>query len=161
MSNPLIFFRQKIQEKNVKKLAKKSPTALPIVLQNPQTAKIVLQSIKNDNEMPALLFDWNNLGFNGNLANPNCRNGVAGQTQAAIAANLVANGALDYENHGILFVFRSDAAIGVWTRNVKANIPWAKCQTGVPDVCNAIIRINRVSPDTGKVHLEDFLVVFE
>ncbi|CAI2181576.1 19411_t:CDS:2 [Funneliformis geosporum] len=57
MSNPFIFFRQKIQEDNVKKLAKKSPIALPIVLQNPQTAKIVLYSIKNNNEMPALFFD--------------------------------------------------------------------------------------------------------
>ena len=100
------------------------PTTLPIVLQNPPTAKIVLRSIKNDNEMPALLFDWNNPGFNDNPANPNCRNGIVGQTQAAIVANLVAYGATDYGNHGILFIFRDDAAIGIWSRNVVVNIPW-------------------------------------
>ncbi|CAG8701188.1 12846_t:CDS:2 [Funneliformis caledonium] len=160
MSNPLTFVRQKIQEQNVKKLAKKSPTSLPIVLQNPQTADIVLRSIKNDNEMPALLFDWNNSGFNNNPANPG-RNGIAAQTQAAIVANLVAYGATDYGNYGFLFIFQSDAAIGVWARNIKVNLPWVKSQPGVPDVCNALIRINRVSPVTGNIHLEDFLAVLE
>ena len=38
--------------------------------------------------MPVLFFHWNNLGFNDVPANPNLRNGVVGQTQAAIVANL-------------------------------------------------------------------------
>jgi hypothetical protein len=70
--------------------------------------------------MPALLFHWNNLGFNNVPANPNPRNGVAGQSQLAIVANLIAYGARDYGNHGILFIFPNDTSIGVWARNVTA-----------------------------------------
>jgi hypothetical protein len=29
-------------------------------------------------------------------------------------------------DYGFLFIFRSDAAIGVWSSNVKTNIPWYK-----------------------------------
>jgi len=107
-----------------------APTALPIVLQNPQTAKIVLRSIKDniDNEMPALLFDWNNLGFNDDPTAPNLRNGVAGQLQLAIVANLITHGAIDYRNYGILFIFPNDTAIGTWARNVSASLPWYEIQ---------------------------------
>lgn len=73
--------------------------------------------------MPAILFDWNNLDFNHDPANPG-HNGIAAQTQVAIVANLTANGAVDYVNHGFLFIFQSDDAIRVWSRNVKTNISW-------------------------------------
>jgi hypothetical protein len=78
-----------------------------LVLQNPQTAKIVLDSINNDNEMPVLLFDWNNLGFTNDPTNTG-RNGIEAQTKAEIVANLVTNRAVDYMNYGY----------------VVANIPW-------------------------------------
>ncbi|CAB4444234.1 unnamed protein product [Rhizophagus irregularis] len=101
-----------------------APTALPIILQNSQTAAIVLHSIKNniDNEMPMLLFHWNDLGFNDVPTSPNLRNEVIGQLQQAIVANLIANRAIDYRNHGLLFIFPNDTTIGTWARNVSANI---------------------------------------
>ena len=78
-------------------------TALPIVLQNSQTAKIVFRSIEDniDNEMPALLFHRNNLDVNDVPANPNVRNEVAGQSQLAIVANLIANGAIFFKGPNI------------------------------------------------------------
>lgn len=60
--------------------------------------------------MSALLFDWNDLGFN-DTAVAGCRNGVAVQTKAAVVANLVANGATNYKNKDILFTFRDGGAI--------------------------------------------------
>lgn len=78
-----------------------------------------------------LLFYWNNLGFNDVPANPNLRNGTAGQTQQAIANNLIANGAVDYMNLGLLFIFPDDAddvTIRTWARNVLANLPWYEIQ---------------------------------
>jgi hypothetical protein len=75
-----------------------------------------------------LLFHWNNLGFNDVPASPNLRNGVAGQTQQAIVANLIAHGATDYRNHGILFIFPSDEAIGTWSRNISVNLTWYEIQ---------------------------------
>ncbi|EXX52358.1 uncharacterized protein OCT59_011400 [Rhizophagus irregularis] len=54
--------------------------------------------------MPALPFDWNIKGFN-DTAVANCPNGVVHQIQAAIIANLVANGATNHGNKNILFIF--------------------------------------------------------
>ena len=69
------------------------------------------------------LFDWNMLGFN-DTAVANCRNGVVGQNQAAIIANLIANGATNYRNENILFTFRNVNAIGNWSENVGVNLRW-------------------------------------
>lgn len=65
--------------------------------------------------MPALLFDWNDLGFN-DTAVTGCRNGVAVQTKAAVFANLVANWATNYKNKDVLFTFRDGGAIGTWSK---------------------------------------------
>ncbi|RIB07488.1 hypothetical protein C2G38_2045962 [Gigaspora rosea] len=111
--------------------------------------------------MPALLFDWNQAGFNDNPNVPNCRNGVAGQTQGAIIANLIANGAIDFMNLNILFIFQDGHAIGTWGRNVAVNLPWAKHQAGIPDVCNNLLRLNRIMVHTANIDVEDFLVVFD
>ncbi|CAB4378347.1 unnamed protein product [Rhizophagus irregularis] len=54
--------------------------------------------------MPALPFDWNIKGFN-DTAVANCPNGVVHQIQAAVIANLVANGATNHGNKNILFSF--------------------------------------------------------
>ena len=73
--------------------------------------------------MPALIFIWNNTGFNDTMV-PNCRNGVTGQTQGTIIANLVTNGAINYMNMNTLFIFQKGEAIGNWAKNVKTNLPW-------------------------------------
>ncbi|CAG8559974.1 9651_t:CDS:2, partial [Racocetra fulgida] len=73
------------------------PENLPTILQNPDIAALALKYLKATDEMLALVFDWNNAGFN-DTAVPNCRNGIAGKTKAAIVANLVANGATDFQN---------------------------------------------------------------
>ncbi|CAG8674072.1 4746_t:CDS:2, partial [Acaulospora colombiana] len=117
------------QEKKLRKLAKKCgtvPENLPTILQNPDIVTLILKYLKGkdtDDEMPALLFDWNQAGFNDTNV-PNCRNGVAGQTQGAIVANLLANGATDFMNLNILFVFQNGQAIGTWHKNVAVNLPW-------------------------------------
>ncbi|CAG8729490.1 5238_t:CDS:2, partial [Gigaspora rosea] len=150
------------QEKKLRKLAKKCgtiPGCLPTILRNPDIVDLILKYLKGkdtDDEMPALLFDWNQASFNDNPNVPNCRNGVAGQTQGAIIANLIANGAIDFMNLNILFIFRDGHAIGNWHSNVAVNLPWAKHQAGVPDACNNLLRVNRITAHTANVDVEDF-----
>ncbi|CAG8572125.1 1252_t:CDS:2, partial [Acaulospora morrowiae] len=150
-----------MQEKKLRKLAKKCgtvPENLPTILQNPDIVTLILKYLKGkdtDDEMPALLFDWNQAGFNDTNV-PNCRNGVAGQTQGAIIANLLANGAIDFMNLNILFVFQNGQAIGTWHKNVAVNLPWVKHQAGVPDICNNLLRLNKITAHTANVDIEDF-----
>ncbi|CAG8785490.1 7309_t:CDS:1, partial [Racocetra fulgida] len=68
------------------------PENLPTVLQNPDIVTLVLKYLKEKetDEMPALLFDWNDAGFNDTVTS-NCRNGIATQTKASIIADLLAN----------------------------------------------------------------------
>ncbi|KAF0555267.1 hypothetical protein F8M41_017652 [Gigaspora margarita] len=128
--NLFAFIHNKLQKKKLRKLAKKCgtvPENLPTILQNPDIVTLILKYLKGkdtDDEMPALLFDWNQVGFNDNPNVQNCRNGVAGQTQGAIIANLLANGATDFMNLKILFVFPDGHAIGTWHSNVAVNLPW-------------------------------------
>ncbi|KAF0555272.1 hypothetical protein F8M41_017658 [Gigaspora margarita] len=151
-----------MQEKKLRKLAKKCgtvPENLPTILQNPDIVTFILKYLKGkdtDDEMPALLFNWNQAGFNDSNV-PNCCNGVAGQTQGAIIANLLANEATDFMNLNILFVFPNGQAIGTWYRNVAMNLPWAKHQAGVPDICNNLLRLNKITAHTANVDIEDFL----
>ncbi|CAG8595765.1 6223_t:CDS:2 [Paraglomus occultum] len=152
MSKVVQFIRCKVQEKKVKKLAKKSGVVrdqLPACLKDPHNTTLVLRQIKTEKEMPALLFDWNIAGFN-----------VRGQTPAAIVASLIASGAVDYGNLGTLFTFRDGDHIGQWTLNVRTNLPWARHQPGVADVCNYVVRINKISDHSRTVDLENFTHVF-
>lgn len=100
------------------------PGNLPAIFRNnPAIVNLVLLEIDENNEMPALLFDWNDQGLN-DTAVAGCRNGVALQTKAAVVANLVANGATNYRNKDILFTFRDGGAIGTWSQNVGAYLGW-------------------------------------
>ncbi|CAB4394000.1 unnamed protein product [Rhizophagus irregularis] len=115
MSNLLRPIRHIVQNWKLNKLAKKagvgSPRKSPTIFRNnPVIVNLVLLEIDENNEMSALLFDWNDLGFN-DTAIAGCRNGVAVQTKAAVVANLVANGATNYKNKDILFTFRDGDAI--------------------------------------------------
>ncbi|CAG8529286.1 hypothetical protein C2G38_2039143 [Gigaspora rosea] len=93
--------------------------------------------------MPILVFDWNDAGFNDVPTAPGFRNGITGQTKAAIVENLTANGATNYNN--LVFTFQSGFAIGEWSRQIRVNIPWVTNQSGVQNVCNSVTRINQIT----------------
>ena len=99
-----------------------APDTLPVFFKNPETAALVLKTLKKDNDMPALVFHWDPRGFNDVATAPNLRNGIAGQNVEAIIANLVANGAINYNN--VVFAFPKGENIGDWCRQIDANIPW-------------------------------------
>ncbi|CAB4430565.1 unnamed protein product [Rhizophagus irregularis] len=96
--------------------------------------------------MPGLVFDWNDSGFNNVPTVPNCH-------------SLTGAGAVNHDN--ILFTFPKGTAIGTWSRNMTANLPWAKNQTGVPNICNSLLRINKITANTGNVDIEDYLHILE
>ncbi|CAJ0636713.1 10322_t:CDS:2, partial [Entrophospora sp. SA101] len=129
----LKFIRNKVQEKKLQELEKSFNRKVPEdIAMNPDVVNLILKYLKDkeNDEMPALLFIWNNAGFNDTTV-PNCRNGAMGQTQATIIANLVTNGAINYRNMNTLFIFQNGEAIG----------DWAKTQAGVPNICHQLIRI--------------------
>ena len=78
--------------------------------------------MKRHENMPALVFEWDPAGFNDVSTAPGLRNGVAGQTRAAIITNLTANGATNYNN--IVFTFSHGNAIGAWLDQIGTSIPW-------------------------------------
>ncbi|CAH1766488.1 8785_t:CDS:2, partial [Entrophospora sp. SA101] len=159
----LKFIRNKVQEKKLQELEKSFNRKVPEeIATNPDVVNLILKYLKDkeNNEMPALIFIWNNAGFNDTMV-PNCRNGVMGQTQATIIANLVTNGAINYRNMNTLFIFQNGEAIGDWAKNVKTNLPWAKQQAGVPDICHQLIRIGKISAHTANADVEDYLYVLE
>ena len=72
--------------------------------------------------MIALVFEWNQAGFNDVPTAPGLRNGIEGQNKAAIIANLIANGATNYNN--FIFTFANGNAVGEWATQIRVNIPW-------------------------------------
>ncbi|CAG8598834.1 22921_t:CDS:2 [Dentiscutata erythropus] len=126
---------QSVKEINVVILAHKcEPAELPEALQDPKVATILLSELKKD--IPALVFQWNDAGFNDVPNMPNCRNGILGQTKAA---NLVANRAVNWDD--TVFTFPNGTAIGRWV--------------GVPDICHSVTRITKISA-TNPVDVENF-----
>ncbi|RGB33429.1 hypothetical protein C1646_669360 [Rhizophagus diaphanus] len=160
--NPFTIIHNRIQRQKVNKLAEKcglEPHNLLTFLQDPTIAKIVLRELKKKNEMPALMFDWNDAGFNDVPTVPNCCNRVAGQTKAAVIASLTRASAINHDN--ILFTFPKGTEIGTWSRSIATNLPWAKNQNGIPNICNSLLRINKITANTGNVDIEDYLHVLE
>jgi hypothetical protein len=68
--------------------------------------------------MPGLVFDWNDSGFNNVPTVPNCH-------------SLTGAGAVNHDN--ILFTFPKGMAIGTWSRNMTANLPWYEIRIYVLD----------------------------
>ncbi|CAG8686019.1 7546_t:CDS:2 [Acaulospora morrowiae] len=130
------------------KLRHRESHNLPLALQDPTTATILLRELKKD--MPALVFQWNDAGFNDVPAMPNCRNGIPGQTKVAFIANLVASGAVNWND--TIFSFPNGTAIGIWVGQIPV---WARHQTGVPDICHSVTRITKIGA-TRPVNIEDF-----
>lgn len=88
-----------------------APLALPVFLRDENTAKLILKAEKHMNvDDPAILIQWNANGFN-DTAVKNCRNGVPGQTQAAIVNYIVGNGGVNFNGLNTLFLFRNNLAI--------------------------------------------------
>ncbi|GBB88161.1 hypothetical protein RclHR1_01470009 [Rhizophagus clarus] len=132
--NLFTVIHNKIQRQKVNKLAKKcglEPQNLPTFLQDPTIARIVLREINKKNEMPVLVFDWNDAGFNDDPTVPNCRNGQIGQTKAEVIASLTGAGAVNHDD--ILFSFPNGAAIGSWSNNVSKNLSWYEIRIYVLD----------------------------
>ena len=72
--------------------------------------------------MPALIFEWNQAGFNDVPTAPGSRNGISGQNKGAIVTNLMANGATNYND--VVFTFPNGNAIGAWVDQINVNTPW-------------------------------------
>jgi hypothetical protein len=96
------------------------PLTLPIVLQNENTARIVLGAVKNmiTIDDPAIVIQWNAPGFNDVPATPGSRNGVAGQTIQAIVNHFTANGGTDVYGQNTVFVFRTNDDLGQCENNI-------------------------------------------
>ncbi|PKY48932.1 hypothetical protein RhiirA4_464685 [Rhizophagus irregularis] len=74
------------------------PLALPAFLQNENTARLILKATKQMTlDDPAIFIQWDNNGFN-DTPMANCRNGVPGQTQAALIAHIVGSGGVDFND---------------------------------------------------------------
>ncbi|CAG8661838.1 16025_t:CDS:2 [Funneliformis mosseae] len=146
----------KINKKSkVEKLAEKIgvvPFALPIYLQNENTAALILRATKRmkvDNS--AIFIQWNHQGFN-DTTMLNCRNGVYGQTQDAIVTYIVENGGVNFNDMNTMFLFKENFAIA----SCQYGFPqWTHHQTGTPDVCHSICRINKLSV-FGRIDYEPF-----
>ncbi|CAG8537678.1 14839_t:CDS:2, partial [Cetraspora pellucida] len=121
-----------------------APSSLPEILQDEYTARIVLCAMKESlfPDDPALIIQWDDRGFNDVPTVPGCRNGVPGQTKAAIITHLVTNGTVDIYGLNLVFMFRNPDALSQCEHTIPA---WARHQPGIPDVCNAICRIDKVT----------------
>ncbi|RHZ68389.1 hypothetical protein Glove_295g43 [Diversispora epigaea] len=82
----------------------------------------------------------------------NCRNGIAGQTKAAIVNYIVGSGGVDFNGLNEMFLFRSPLAI---SRSQYGFPLWTHHQAGVADVCLSICRINKLSAN-GQIDYEVF-----
>ncbi|CAG8751651.1 15788_t:CDS:2, partial [Racocetra persica] len=100
---------------DVEKIAQKCgtvPSSLPEILQDEETARIVYRAMKESlfPDDPALVIKWDDKGFNDVPTVPGCRNGIAGQTKAALITHLVTNGAVDVYGLNLVYMFRSQNA---------------------------------------------------
>ncbi|UZO11605.1 uncharacterized protein OCT59_003165 [Rhizophagus irregularis] len=123
MSNPFEYIRNRVQQHNINQLA-----------------RICNQVSKKFSDMPAIVIQWNNGGFNDVPISPNNRNGIAGQNKNAIINFLTANGAVNY--HDTVFLFRDGPALATCEHNLPQ---WVRHQTAIPDVCTAAIRVNCIT----------------
>ncbi|CAG8564136.1 14707_t:CDS:2, partial [Cetraspora pellucida] len=99
-----------------------APLSLPEILQDEYTASIVLRAMKESPfpDDPALIIQWDDRGFNDVPTVPGCRNGVPGQTKAAIIAHLVANCAVDAYGLNLVFMFRNSDALSQCEHTIPA-----------------------------------------
>ncbi|RUS12484.1 hypothetical protein BC938DRAFT_478885 [Jimgerdemannia flammicorona] len=142
------------KQQQLLRLCEQPPAQLPPVLQDETIAGLALDAVKNYDfpDDPAIVTAWNSAGFNDVPATPGCRNGVPGQTLAALVAYIVASGGVDAYNLHLLFMFRTPDMLSSCERGIPN---WARHQAGVPDVCTSSIRINRMT-QAGQIGFEYF-----
>lgn len=87
-----------------------APLTLPRSFQDPTLASRILKITKNHIDMPALIIQWNDAGFNDVATSPGNRNGVVGQDKNAIINHLVTGGATNHRD--TIFVFRDGQSVG-------------------------------------------------
>ncbi|RHZ50420.1 hypothetical protein Glove_499g46 [Diversispora epigaea] len=137
-------------ETKVQKIARKcgkAPEDLPMILQDEHTAKVVLHAMKacQFQDDPGLIIQWNERGFNDVPNAPGFRNGVPGQTKQALINHFVNNGATNVYDLNLVFMFENPDKLA----DCEIIIPvWARHQPGIPDVCSAICRIDKITDTT-------------
>ena|ERR1043165_3314657 len=96
------------------------PRNLPNVLQNENTATIVLNAVKNMMTIddPAIVVQWNAPGFNDVPATPGSRNGVAGQTLQTIVNHFTTNRGTNVYGQNTVFVFGTNDDLGQCENNI-------------------------------------------
>ncbi|RUS29923.1 hypothetical protein BC938DRAFT_480066 [Jimgerdemannia flammicorona] len=93
---------------------------LPPEFQDETVAGLALDAVKNHDlpDNPAIAIAWNPAGFNDVPVTPGCRNGVPGQTLAALVTYFVASGDVDVHNLHILFMFRMPDILSICERGI-------------------------------------------
>ncbi|CAG8455852.1 9309_t:CDS:2 [Scutellospora calospora] len=113
----IVCFSDRLHElQYLKPKLKNLPENAEQILQDEYTARIVLRAMKECPfpDDPVLIIKWDDRGFNDVPTVPGCRNGVPGQTKAAIITHLVTNGAVDVYGLNLIFMFRNSDALGQW-----------------------------------------------
>ena len=87
-----------------------APLTLPIVLQDNTTTTNVLYAVKKMMTIDdlAIVVQWNAPGFNDVPTMPGYRNGIAGQTQQAIAIHFMTNRGTDVKGLNTIFLFNTN-----------------------------------------------------
>jgi len=122
------FFGPIMNETKAEKLSRKCTpeitfSDLPVVLHDNEVASIVLYALKRIMRIcnTAIIIKWNDAGFNDVATMPGCRNGVPGQTKAAIIAHIKEGGGANAMNLNTVFVFRNGHAL---TKCMISLLPW-------------------------------------
>ncbi|CAB4405297.1 unnamed protein product [Rhizophagus irregularis] len=88
--NPLNFLRDQVQQHKVKQVTcKRVSLNSSSSIQDPTLASRILKITKNYIDMPALVIQWNDAGFNDVPASPGNKNGIVGQDRNVIINHLV------------------------------------------------------------------------
>ncbi|CAG8460851.1 10021_t:CDS:2 [Ambispora gerdemannii] len=126
MPNPIKYIFHKVSVKLLAHKCGKETSELPASFQDPEIASIILRT--GQSEMPVLIIQWNDQGFNDVLTVPNCRNGIPGQTKLVLIALFVANGGVNKYNANTVFTFRDGEAHSACEDMIPR---WARHQPGL------------------------------
>src|SRR5207249_5921638 len=94
----------------------------PAVLRDNDIAKTVLYAVKEIMMVddPAIVIQWNPVGFNDVPAVPGFRNGGANQSKQDIVTYFTTHGGVDVKNLNTVFVFRTNNDLGEAENNLPS-----------------------------------------